>query len=83
VVWFEESLPRDAWNAAVQASRRADLFLLIGTSAVVYPAAGLVELAHSRGARIAVINPNQSPLDGLAEWTLHGPAGEILPRLVE
>lgn len=83
VVWFEESLPPDAWSAAVQASRRADLFLLIGTSAVVYPAAGLVELAHSRGARIAVINPNESALDGLAEWTLRGPAGEILPRLVE
>jgi NAD-dependent deacetylase len=46
VVWFGESLPVQAWDAAVEASRKAEVFLLIGTSAVVYPAGGLVELAH-------------------------------------
>lgn len=81
VVWFGESLPAAAWEAAVEASRTADLFLLIGTSALVYPAAGLVELANSRGGRVAVINPNETPLDELAQWTLRGLAGEILPRL--
>ena len=82
IVWFGESLPVAAWEAAERASRKSEIFLLIGTSAVVYPAAGLVELAHSRGARLAVINPNQTPLDHLAEWVLPGPAGEILPQLL-
>jgi NAD-dependent deacetylase len=83
VVWFGESLPEPEWRQAVEASRRAQLFLLIGTSAVVYPAAGLVELARSAGARVAVINPEATPIDHLAEWTLRCPAGEILPALLE
>jgi NAD-dependent protein deacetylase/lipoamidase len=82
VVWFGESLPELEWRQAVEASRRAQLFLLIGTSAVVYPAAGLVELARSEGAQVAVINPEATPLDDLAEWVLRGPAGEILPQLL-
>lgn len=81
VVWFGESLPTTAWDIAVEASRKAEVFLLIGTSAVVYPAAGLVGLAHAQGARIAVINPNETPLDDLAEWVLCGRAGDILPSL--
>jgi NAD-dependent protein deacetylase/lipoamidase len=82
VVWFGESLPEPEWRQAVEASRRARLFLLIGTSAVVYPAAGLVELARAEGARVAVINPEATPLDDVAEWVLRGPAGEILPQLL-
>ena len=82
VVWFGEPLPEPEWRQAVEASRRAQLFLLIGTSAVVYPAASLVELARSEGARVAVINPEATPLDRLADWVLRGPAGEILPRLL-
>jgi NAD-dependent deacetylase len=82
VVWFGESLPTEAWAAAAEASGQAEIFLLIGTSAVVYPAAGLVEVAHAHGARVAVINPNETPLDHLAEWNLRGPAGEILPQLL-
>jgi len=83
VVWFGEPLPELEWREAVDAGRRAQLFLLIGTSAVVYPAAGLVELARSGGARVAVINPEATPLDHLAEWALRGPAGEILPQIVD
>ena len=83
MVWFGEPLPELEWREAVDAGRRAQLFLLIGTSAVVYPAAGLVELARSGGARVAVINPEATPLDHLAEWALRGPAGEILPQIVD
>jgi NAD-dependent deacetylase len=81
VVWFGEALPLAAWDVAMEASRKAEIFLLIGTSAVVYPAASLVELAHARGARVAVINPEPTPVDELAQWTLRGPAGEILPQI--
>jgi NAD-dependent deacetylase len=82
VVWFGEALPQDAWERAVEAARRAQVFLVIGTSAVVYPAAGLVQVARQSGAHVAIVNPDPTPADELAEWVLRGPAGEILPRLL-
>jgi len=56
--------------------------MAIGTSALVYPAAGLVQVARQAGARVAIVNPDPTPADELAEWILRGPAGEILPRLL-
>jgi NAD-dependent protein deacetylase/lipoamidase len=82
VVWFGEALPEDAWDRAFEAARRAQLFLVIGTSALVYPAAGLVQVARKSGARVAVVNPDPTPADELADWVLRRPAGEILPRLL-
>jgi NAD-dependent deacetylase len=82
VVWFGEPLPHDEWQRAVEASQRAEIFLVVGTSAVVYPAAGLVEVAQNAGARVAVVNADSTPLDSAADWTLQGRAGEILPRLI-
>jgi NAD-dependent deacetylase len=82
IVWFGEMLPQDEWERAVEASRRADVFLVIGTSAVVYPAARLVRLAREAGAQVAIVNPDPTPADDLATWILRGPAGEILPRLL-
>ncbi len=82
IVWFGEMLPMDQWERAMDAARGADVFMAIGTSALVYPAAGLVQVAHQSGARVAIVNPDPTPADGLAEWILRGPAGEILPRLL-
>jgi len=82
VVWFGEALPELAWQRAYQASARARLFLVIGTSATVYPAAGLAQVARDGGAQLAIINPVVTPLDELADWVLRGPSGEILPRLL-
>jgi NAD-dependent deacetylase len=82
VVWFGEPLPEDAWQRAFAASRRAEIFLVIGTSATVYPAAGLAQVARQCGARLAVVNPDPNPADRLADWVLRGPSGEILPRLL-
>ncbi|MGH9454970.1 MAG: SIR2 family NAD-dependent protein deacylase [Terriglobia bacterium] len=82
VVWFGEPLPEIEWDLANKASERGGIFMVVGTSAVVYPAAGLAGVAYGKGAKIAVINPEPTPLDALATWVLHGPAGEILPRLV-
>jgi NAD-dependent deacetylase len=64
------------------AAKRADVFIVIGTSAVVYPAAGLVQVARQSGARVVIVNPDPTLADELAEWILRGPAGEILPRLL-
>ncbi len=82
VVWFGEPVPADEWDRAVEASRRAQLFMVIGTSAAVYPAAGLAELARESGARIAVVNPEPTPVDSIADWVLRGPSGKLLPRFL-
>lgn len=82
VVWFGEPLPSDIWQAAENAARSADLFLLIGTSAVVYPAAGLAPIAKSAGARVVEINIAESSLSDQIDEFLQGPSGELLPQLM-
>ena len=82
VVWFEEPLPASAWVAAERASRECDAFLLIGTSAIVYPAAGLPQVAKRRHALLVEVNPDPTELSRLADLALRGPAGTVLPQLV-
>jgi NAD-dependent deacetylase len=82
VVWFGEPLPEAEWERAVEASSNAQVFLAVGTSAGVYPAAGLAELAQAAGARLAVVNAEPTPLDAMADWVLPGKSGELLPRLL-
>lgn len=89
IVWFHEMLPGDIWRAAVKAASDCDVFLVVGTSAVVYPAAGLISMAKERsrpnGQATTVIEFNLTPTDAstLADIGLYGPAGEILPRVCE
>ena len=84
VVWFGESLPGDAFEAARAASVACDLFISIGTSNVVAPAASLPWLAASHGATVIVVNPTmEGQRNGPSILPLEGPAGVMLPRLVE
>ncbi|HTX77029.1 MAG TPA: NAD-dependent deacylase [Terracidiphilus sp.] len=82
VVWFGEPLPRTEWHRACEASGQARVMLVVGTSAVVYPAAGLAELAQAAGAKLAIINPGKTPLDSAADWVIGGTAGDTLPQLL-
>lgn len=82
VVWFGESLPVGEWERALEATSRSQLLMVIGTSSTVYPAAGLAEAARDSGAKVAVVNPEPTAVDGLADWVLRGPSGKILPRLL-
>jgi len=82
VVWFGEMLPREAFSRAEQAARHCDLFLCIGTSAVVYPAASLPYTAFDQGAFVVEINRERTELSTRAHESLLGAAGEILPQLV-
>jgi NAD-dependent deacetylase len=82
VVWFGEPLPGDVWKAAEAAVEASDLLLVIGTSAVVYPAAGLVQLAKSSGAHVVEINLAKTPITHEIDEFLQGPSGELLPRLI-
>ncbi|MCB8980173.1 MAG: NAD-dependent deacylase [Ardenticatenaceae bacterium] len=83
VVWFGESLPMMALNTAVSAADSCDLFLAIGTSALVHPAASLPLRAVEHGATLVEINPQATPLTRWADFTLNGPAGVVLPALLK
>jgi NAD-dependent deacetylase len=82
VVWFGEALPPRVWEAAEAAARAADLFLVIGTSAVVYPAAGLAHIAKSSGARVVEINVAETALSREIDEFWQGASGELLPQLI-
>jgi NAD-dependent deacetylase len=82
VVWFGERLPEAAFLRAERAAKNCDLFLSIGTSSQVYPAAGLIHTAIDHGAATLEINPNPTDCTARMRWCLQGKAGELLPRLV-
>jgi len=82
VVWFGELLPEEALRRAQRAAMRCDLMLVVGTSALVYPAAELPFLAARGGAQVLVVNPEPTEVDGIASASLHGPAGRLLPELL-
>jgi NAD-dependent deacetylase len=83
VVWFGEPLPRSALEAAVEAARGCQVFLSIGTSGLVQPAAALAFAAHNKGAVIIEVNLEPTPLTEKADFFLQGKSGEILPALVK
>ena len=80
VVWFGESLPREVLDAAWAAAGRCGTMLVIGTSALVEPAASLPLVAVRKGAGLVEINPQVTPLSKHAHQVLREPAGEALPR---
>lgn len=80
VVWFGESLDPADVAAALEACS-CDLFLTVGTSALVYPAAGLVLEAKRRGAFTVEINPDETPASGAVDLAIRGAAEDVLPRL--
>lgn len=82
VVWFGEMLPPQALAEAFAAARACDLFLSIGTSGLVEPAASLPYEALRHGAVVVEVNPEETPLTAHATYALRGPAGRVLPALV-
>lgn len=82
VVWFGETLPADQLTMASQAASQAAVCLAVGTSGVVYPAAGLAYEALGRGAKLLVVDPGPTALDRDADVILRGPAGEVVPQLL-
>lgn len=83
VVWFGEPLNPRIIEQATQAAYSAELMLVVGTSAQVYPAAGLPYAARSHGAVIVEINLEPTELTSAAQFAFHGKSGEILPQLLE
>jgi len=83
VVLFGEMLPPGAFEQAALKASQCDLCFVVGTSALVYPAAGLPEIAKKRGAYICEVNPEMTGLSHLCDEVISGKAGEILPLLSE
>jgi NAD-dependent deacetylase len=82
-VMFGEPIPPDALASCRTQAGLADCMLLVGTSAVVYPAAEFPVIAYRRGARLVEINPMETPLSDICAALLRAPAGEIMPPLVQ
>jgi NAD-dependent deacetylase len=82
IVWFGEQLPDEPWQHAVEATEAADVMVVVGTSAIVYPAAGLAELALSRGTAVIEVNPEVTPLSGSVTISMRETAGQALPGLL-
>ena len=83
IVWFGETLPQGPWQAAVEATEAADVVVVVGTSAIVYPAAGLPELALARGIVVVEVNPESTPLSSIATVSMRESAGKALPELLQ
>lgn len=83
VVWFGEYLPEDQFLGGEKAAIKSDVFFVVGTSAVVYPAAGLVYTAKASGATIVEINIEETEISSSVNYSYFGKAGEILPRIFE
>lgn len=82
IVWFGEALPQREWFRAQAALSAADAVVVVGTSGEVYPAAGLIDLARDHGAKIIVVNPEETPAGRAADVDLRGRAGDVLPELL-
>jgi NAD-dependent protein deacetylase/lipoamidase len=82
VVWFGEMLDPEVLQAAGAQAARCDAMLVVGTSGLVYPAAGLPAGARRTGAPVITVNPEPTELDGLAAVCIRGRAAEVLPRLL-
>jgi NAD-dependent deacetylase len=83
VVWFGEAIPEAALDASFAAAADCDVFLSIGTSSLVYPAAGLASVAAESGATIIEINPIPTEVSSQFDYTIVDNAGSALPELVD
>jgi NAD-dependent deacetylase len=83
IVWFGEYLPQDQFTAAEKAARDCDIFFVVGTSAVVYPAASLIYVARESGAYIIEVNIEETSISYQMDRSFFGEAGKVLPLIKE
>ena len=85
VVWFGEMLPEaavEATDAAIDTLEPGDVALVVGTSGIVYPAAGYPAMARAEGATVIEVNPTETEISDMCHHHVRGPAAEVLPALV-
>ncbi len=81
VVWFGEPLPQKEWNESVHAAINCEVYMVIGTSGMVRPAADLAVIAKQSGATVILINPEESELDDFADYVIPLKSGIALPEI--
>jgi NAD-dependent deacetylase len=82
VISFGQAMPEDAMRRAQAHTLACDLFIVLGSSLVVYPAAGFPELAKQLGAKLVIVNREETPLDPIADLVLHRELGPTLSYVV-
>ena len=80
---FGELLPQDVFDEAARRAARCDLFIVIGSSLIVYPAAQMPNYAVDAGAKLIIINLSPTPMDAQASVLIRAKAGEVMPRIVQ
>lgn len=83
VVWFGEALSGHALRAAANAAAGCDVFMSIGTSSVVYPAAAFILQAAANGAKTIEINTEPTAISGRVDWSIRAKSGDALPRIMK
>ena len=83
VVFFGEELPQDTLWEAIRWAQSCDLFIVIGSTLVVYPSAYMPTYAREAGAKLAIVNLTPTLVDYYATVVIRGKAGEIMPRVME
>lgn len=83
VVWFGENLRGDAFPKGEKAAAESDICFVVGTSAVVYPAAYIPQTAKQNGAFVIEINIEDTELTGNCDYSIFGKSGEILPKILD
>jgi NAD-dependent deacetylase len=81
-VWFGEMLPAGAFERAELIAHRADVLIVAGTSALVYPAAALISIARSSGTFVVEVNPEETDASTLCDMAVRAKSGEFLPKVV-
>lgn len=83
VVWFGEMLDRVVIETAFRVSEQSELFFSVGTSAIIHPAASLPMTAKQMGATLVEVNPEETPLSYMADYSIRAKSGEYMPELIE
>lgn len=81
VVWFGEYLPQDVFTSAEKIAKESDVFFIVGTTGIVYPAASIIYLAKNKGAYLIEVNINETDVSISADQSFFGKAGEVLPQI--
>jgi len=82
-VFFGEALPQETLREAIRRAQNCDMFIVIGSTLVIYPAAYIPTYAADAGAKLAIVNLTPTPFDHYAEVVIRGKAGEIMSRVME
>ncbi len=83
IVFFGEALPKEVLSEAIEEAKRSDVFVVVGSSLQVYPAASIPFIAKDSGAKLVMVNADLTDKDWLFDIVLHGKAGEVLPKIVD